>query len=44
LAKPATDIDATTTALESKLKSFTTYAGIDLDHEKQRILDSYNKK
>jgi len=41
LAKPVAEDNAATTALAAKLKSFTTYAGIDLEQEKKRILESY---
>ena len=44
LAKPASENDNVTNALDVKLKSFSTYAGINLDQEKKRILDSYGIK
>jgi hypothetical protein len=39
-----TDSDASTAALESKVSSITTYADIDLDQEKNRILQTYGLK
>ena len=41
LAQPASENDDATRALDAAAKSFTTYAGIDLDQEKKRILESY---
>jgi hypothetical protein len=39
-----TDSDAATAALESKVNSITTYADIDLEQEKNRILQTYGVK
>jgi len=36
--------DNTTSLLEAKVKSISTYAGIDLEEEKTRILATYEKK
>jgi len=43
LDKPATDSDAGTKVLEDNLNWITTYAPIELELEKQRILDTYKK-
>ncbi len=42
--KPASGSDPKTVSLELKVKSISTYAGINLAREKQRILDTYHPK
>jgi hypothetical protein len=44
LAKPASENDEHTNVLDAHIRSFTTYAGVDLEQEKKRILDSYGTK
>jgi hypothetical protein len=44
LSHPASSHDAKTLALETKVKSIKTYAGIDLEQEKARILAKYGAK
>jgi hypothetical protein len=41
LEKPVPDKDSTTAAVEQKLKSVTTYVGLNLPRERLRILDSF---
>jgi hypothetical protein len=41
LDHPVSAYDNATTALETKVKSISTYAGIDLEEEKTRILATY---
>ena len=44
LDHPVSAYDNATTALEAKVKSISTYAGIDLEEEKTRILATYGAK